>query len=407
MANTRKNGGVDQPGNGSARQLTRGEKARNTRERNKKKKEEEAAAKARERAAATAAAAAEEGEEEDEEDDDYPEVTQVVEKNSVNTSTYKLEGNIALKIILGKDFPKLIGPSNFEEWHRAFKRAMVLSNFWGYFSEDYNDASGTTWHKLGKQKAVEFIKESCSKDKELEIIDAHDPAAAYNTLVKNSKPIGNSRFRELQKEWQNTTMASCGSAKEFKATLLNISRQLMQLNPKYAKSTWDMNSWFINNLTDAFEHKVSALSSDPSVISVENPMSFDDLTLQIIEEEQRLFGKYGGGLVVAAAKDVSYDSLDNNTLLTRIKDAGKDMRQMRQNLRCTRCNKKGHLDVNGQYGCFYRPGNEKYRDAALKGKRYRGSDSDRESVEKKRKVEKHDFTQNIVIEQAYGPDLDE
>jgi hypothetical protein len=405
MVNTRKGGGVDQPGNDSARQLTRREKAMAIRERNKKKVEE-AAAKARERAAATAAAGVEEGEEEDEEDDHSQEITQVVEKNSFNTSAYKLEGNTALKIILEKDFPKLIGPSNFEEWHRAFKRAMVLSNYWGFFSEDYNDASATTWHKLGKQKAVEFIKESCSKDKELEIIDAHDPATAYNTLVKNSKPIGNSRFRELQKEWQNTTMASCGSAKEFKAVLLNINRRLLQLNPKYAKSTWDMNSWFINNLTDAFEHKVSALSSDPSVISVENPMSFDDLTLQIVEEEQRLFGKYGEGSVVAAAKDVSYDSLDNNTLLTKIKDASKEMRQIRQILHCARCNKKGHLDIDGQYGCFNRPGNEKYRDAAFKGKRRRGNDSDRESIEKKRKVEKHDFTQNIVIEQTYGPDLD-
>jgi hypothetical protein len=88
-------------------------------------------------------------------------------------------------------------------------------------------------------------------------------------------------------------------------------------------------------------------------------------------------------------------------------DTSKEMRQIRHNLRCTRCNKKGHLDVDGQYGCFNRPGNEKYRDAAFKGKRYRGNDSDGESVEKKRKVEKHDFTQNIVIEQTYGPDLDE
>jgi hypothetical protein len=101
----------------------------NTRERNKKK-QEEAAARAQERDIA---------EEENEEDDDSPEITQVVEKNSFNPSTYKLEGNTALKIILGKDFPKLIGLSNFEEWHRAFKRAMVLSNYWGYFSEDYND----------------------------------------------------------------------------------------------------------------------------------------------------------------------------------------------------------------------------------------------------------------------------
>src|SRR5436305_6413894 len=105
-----------------------------------------------------------------------------------------------------------------------------------------------------------------------------------------------------------------------------------------------------------FEHKVSALSSDPSVISVETPMSFDDLTLQHIEEEQRLFGKYWGGSVVVAAKDVSYDSLDNNILLTKMKDSGKEMRQVRQNLRCNRCNKMGHLDIVGQYGCFNTPG---------------------------------------------------
>src|SRR5438874_2344996 len=51
MVNTRKGGGVDQPRNDSARQLTGREKARTIRERNKRK-QEEAAAKARERAAA-------------------------------------------------------------------------------------------------------------------------------------------------------------------------------------------------------------------------------------------------------------------------------------------------------------------------------------------------------------------
>ncbi len=99
-------------------------------------------------------------------------------------NAHKLGENNALKVLLDKEFPKLIGPNNYEEWHRAFKRAMVLSNYWGFFSEDYNEASATTWHKLGKQKAVEFIKLSCSENKELEIIDADDPATAYNTLVK-------------------------------------------------------------------------------------------------------------------------------------------------------------------------------------------------------------------------------
>jgi hypothetical protein len=54
-----------------------------------------------------------------------------------------------------------------------------------------------------------------------------------------------------------------------------------------------MNSWFINNLTDAYENKVSALSSNPLVIAVEGGMSFDDLCLEIIEEEQRLTEKNG------------------------------------------------------------------------------------------------------------------
>ncbi len=90
-----------------------------------------------------------------------------------------------------------------------------------------------------------------------------------------------------------------------------------------------------------------------------------------------------------------------------MKNANNEVKQIRQKLRCTRCNKKGHLDIDGQYGCYNRPGNEKYRTSAFKGKHHRGDDSDREGSEKKRKVEKRDFTQNIVIEQTYGPDLDE
>ena len=405
MVTTRKGGRVEHLEKTSARQLTIRKKATVSQQRNTKN-----AGKVAPKAQGKAVALEEEenDEEDDEEDDeDSPKITQIVEKNPPNTNVPTLGENNALKVLLGKDFPKLVGPSNYEEWHRNFKRAMVLSNFWGFFSEEYNESSATNWHKEGKQKAVEFIKLSCAINKEIEIIDAHDPAIAYATLVKNSRPIGNSHYLELRRQWQSTTMASCGSAKEFKAALLNINRQLIQLNPKYAKSVWDMNSVFINNLTDAFEHKVSALSSDPRVISVENPMSFDDLTLQIIEEEQRLHGKYGGGSVVAAAKNVSYNGLDNTTLLAKMKNANNEVKKIRQKLHCTRCNKRGHLDIDGQYGCYHRPGNEKFRTTAPKGKHRRGDDSDHEGSEKKRKVEERDFIQNIVIEQKYGPDLDE
>jgi len=84
-----------------------------------------------------------------------------------------------------------------------------------------------------------------------------------------------------------------------------------------------MNSWFINNLTDTFEHKVSVLSSNLNVISVENPIFFNDLILQIIKKEQYLFRKYGRGSVVAAVKD-----FDSKALLTRMKNAGREMRQI-------------------------------------------------------------------------------
>ena len=121
----------------------------------------------------------------------------------------------------------------------------------------------------------------------------------------------------------------------------------MQLNTKYAKITWDMNSWFINNLTNAFKHKVSALSSDPSVILVDNPMTFDDLTLQIIKEKNYLFGKYEENLIVAIAKTVLYDNLDNNTLLTKIRNADKEVKRVRQILCYNRYKRRGYLDVNG------------------------------------------------------------
>ena len=91
----------------------------NTQECNKKK-QEEAAARAQERDIT---------EEENEEDDDSSEITQVVKKNSFNPSIYKLERNTALKIILRKDFLKLISLSNFKEWYCAFKRVIVLLNY--------------------------------------------------------------------------------------------------------------------------------------------------------------------------------------------------------------------------------------------------------------------------------------
>jgi hypothetical protein len=130
------------------------------------------------------------------------------------------------------------------------------------------------------------------------------------------------------------------------------------------------------------------LSSNPSVISVENPISFNDLTLQIIEEEQYLFRKHGRESVVAAVKD-----FNSNVLLTRMKDASKEMRQICQNFYCTCCNRKGYLDIDDQYRCFNRSENEKYCDA-FKGKYYRENDRDNDSknAEKKQKIEKHDFT---------------
>jgi predicted nucleic acid-binding Zn-ribbon protein len=109
----------------------------NTRECNKKK-QEEAAARAQERDIT------EESKEENKEDDNSSEIIQVVKKNFFNLSIYKLKRNTALKIILKKNFLKLISLSNFKKWHHAFKRAMVLSNYWRYFSEDYNNISETT-----------------------------------------------------------------------------------------------------------------------------------------------------------------------------------------------------------------------------------------------------------------------
>ncbi|KAH6667404.1 hypothetical protein B0J14DRAFT_658856 [Halenospora varia] len=168
------------------------------------------------------------------------------------------------------DFPKLSGPTNFMDCQTEFKRAMIISNYWGFFSGGYNGGLGTAWYEAGYQQAIVFLQESCTKEKAMEIQYETDPIIAFGT-----------------------TQASCGTAKDFKAAMLNINRQLVAMNPKYGKPMWEMNSWFINNLTDAYEKKVSALSSNPKAITIEGGMSFDDLCLEIIEEEQRLTEKNG------------------------------------------------------------------------------------------------------------------
>jgi hypothetical protein len=118
---------------------------------------------------------------------------------------------------------------------------MIISGYWGFFSGGYNGGLGTAWYESGYQQATVFLQESCTKEKAMEIQNEMDPVIGLDKLKKSSKPIGNSHYFSLQKQFQGTTQASCGTAKDFKATMLNINRQLIAMNPKYGKPTWEMN----------------------------------------------------------------------------------------------------------------------------------------------------------------------
>lgn len=324
---------------------------------------------------------------------------------------YKLDGNTAMKILDKNNFPKLDGPSNFMGWEREFKKAMVMSGYIGFFNGAYEKVPGlkeTPWYELGLAQATEYLKESCGKDKELEIQDLDDPKEAYKQLQASSRAIGNSHYCSLQRKFQGTTQASCGTAKEFKATMLKINRELALMHPKYEKPVWEMNSWFINNLTDAYENKVSALSSDPKVIAVEGGMSFDELTLQIIEEEQRLTDKHGGNLTTVATTTVktgSAGATDPTELTLRFNAVSAEMAK----LTCKRCGKPGHADVVGPSGCFHNPENKHLKEEFFKriektrgrsGKRS-GNGKEREnSTAKRKKIETKDFSQDQKVEIA-------
>jgi hypothetical protein len=316
-----------------------------------------------------------------------------------------------MKILDKKDFPKLDGPSNFMGWEREFKKAMVMSGYIGFFNGAYEKVPGlkeTPWYELGLAQATEYLKESCGKDKELEIQDLDDPKEAYKQLQASSRAIGNSHYCSLQRQFQGTTQASCGTAKEFKATMLKINRELALMHSKYEKPVWEMNSWFINNLTDAYENKVSALSSDPKVIAVEGGMSFDELTLQIIEEEQRLTNKHGSNPTTVATTTVktsSADAIDPTELTLRFNVVSAEMAK----LICKRCGKLGHADVVGPNGCFQNPENKHLKEEFFKrmekirgrsNKRSRNDKEPENSTAKKKKVETRDFSQDQEVKIA-------
>lgn len=206
-------------------------------------------------------------------------------------------------------------------------------------------------------------------------------------------------------------MASCGTAREFKATMLLINRQLAAMNPAYKKPAWEMNSWFINNLTSAYENKVSSLSSNPKVISVENCMSFDSLTLEIIEEEDRLTNKHGPTSTTIATTMTSSTASE---LTLRINE----LQQAKNKLKCERCGKMGHSDFVGEGGCYRNPANASFKKAhwarlderrrEREGKR-NGEDTGRDRSETKRRkveTEQKDFEQptGVVRTESYGPD---
>lgn len=362
-------------------------------------------------------------EEEEEEEDEEEEITTNTPASvKFKPSDYKLDGATAMRKFAQADFPKLSGPTNFMDWQTEFKRAMIISNYWGFFSGGYNGGRGTPWYEAGYQQAIVFLQESCMKEKAMEIQHETDPIIALDKLEKSSKAIGNSHYFSLQKQFQGTTQASCGTAKDFKAAMLNINRQLVAMNPKYRKPTWEMNSWFINNLTDAYENKVSALSSNPKVIAIEGGMSFDDLCLEIIEEEQRLTEKNGttNTTVAFAATKTSPTNLiaamDQATLALKIKELDKETRQLRASVKCPRCGKTGHTDTVGVGGCFRNPANAEYKNKFWEERKSRErragkrpNDEDRARPDsKKRRVESKDYNQveemGIAINKSsFGP----
>ncbi|KAH6714649.1 hypothetical protein BKA61DRAFT_673970 [Leptodontidium sp. MPI-SDFR-AT-0119] len=91
---------------------------------------------------------------------------------------------------------------------REFKKAIVMSGYIGFFNGAYEKVPGlkeTPWYELGLAQVTEYLKESCGKDKELEIQDLDDPKEVYKQLQASSRAIGNSHYCSLQRQFQGTT----------------------------------------------------------------------------------------------------------------------------------------------------------------------------------------------------------
>jgi hypothetical protein len=63
-----------------------------------------------------------------------------------------------------------------------------------------------------------------------------------------------------------------------------------------------MNLWFLSNLNESFDHKISAVFTDKTVASVENTKDFAELTSDFINEEQRRLNQDGDLVTLVAGR---------------------------------------------------------------------------------------------------------
>lgn len=206
---------------------------------------------------------------------------------------HRIDVSRAIDFLNMDNFPKLKGPSNHRIWRKKFERIAAVGGLWEFFTGGWDhlaegDGAAQYWLRYNSRLAVAFLEASCTDEAALSIdVDSHPPTALkmLDTANKNMDPV---QYPGLMWQWASTSMQTCGSARAFRDRLKDINAELRYLHPDYAKPAWEMNAWFLMNLTEAFDHKVRAFMSDPMVVSPDHPMDFDVLTASFVNEEDRL-----------------------------------------------------------------------------------------------------------------------
>ncbi|KAF1915019.1 hypothetical protein BDU57DRAFT_310965 [Ampelomyces quisqualis] len=313
----------------------------------------------------------------------------------------KPDMKVALSLLQRDKWPRLTGPANYNEWRDEFTSVAKASRFWPFFDPDRI----TPYCPEDEDIALELLRATLLPNVKTTIQGFSDPRAAFSKLAVH-RATGSAYLYTLFRRFLETKLSNSSSVTNFRDEVNSIQEHFRSVDPAYVLPPWLVNLWFLCNLNDSFENRISVLYNDPSVVDLKNPKDFNELANDIITEERRRLVTDGTDSITLAAFGHKPKGNGNGKVCSKCPDR----------------KKLGHIYAAAPPGektgyCHDHPANAHLKKAFFdrlnenKGhrgrqnnKRGRSNTSPEREESKTRKVETETFRQPALAIRTYGPD---